>query len=255
MKNILRASSHIAITFTIMAFIALSLGFAAPAFAQSPQHEGFRAGAALNLGTIHFEDDVDYLNDLYSAATGLELHALYAKKLNPAFSVETGFTLFSHRYDLRSEQDITDETGTPTGGIIITETKESVGTSYLSVPLSLIAHPFSQTSALSGLYFTLGPEVGYKVAHVNGSLQTRAYDETGDEIVEFRLDDQPFEDPERSRDLVFFAHAGIGYDLNSQRLPLTIELRGKHSINTYFDQENSVDSWIRKVSFMISYRL
>lgn len=244
-----------AIPLVLFSFAILSVFLPRAACAQAGFHEGFRAGASINVGSIRFERDFDALNDNFSSEAGLQLHALYMQSLNSTFSAETGLTLFSHRYSFFSEQDVTDELGVPTGEIIINETDERIGTSYLSLPLNLIARPFPQRSALGGLYITAGPEVGYKVAHFNGTITARALDERGEEIEDFGIENERLEIPGQSRDVLFFANAGIGYRIHSERFPLNIELRGKHSINRYAEGENRADVWLRKASLMISYRI
>lgn len=209
-------------------------------------NDGFRAGASINYGGIYYESNGSALNDVWMNSFGYQVHVLYGYNLSSLISVESGIQFFVHRYNFEEQiPPETDQAGNPTVSFFRRYMDETVGTSYLSVPLNLTIRPLANKS----FYAVAGPEIAFKVAYSNGTLIT--YSEL-DEVIFF---EEPYDIPERSNNTLLLASAGIGYSFESASFPMNIELGVKHSITPYVDGDNFVTSRIRNLSLTISYRL
>lgn len=222
--------------------------------AQQSRHfdDGFSVGASINYGGIHYEgSDGSYVNDFWSNALGYQVHVLYGYRFSSLFSLQSGIELFVHRYtydDLNMPE--TTYEGESTGNFVRSKMKESsVGTTYLSLPINLKIRPISYKS----FYAVIGPEISAKIAHSNGTLVTNLETDSGEVIV--TLYEMYYDIPERSRNTLISANAGIGYSFISSLSPLSVELRAKHSITPFLDGDDFITSRIRSFSLSISYRL
>jgi hypothetical protein len=232
--------------------VAVILSLAIQAFAQQGKHpdKGFSIGASLNYGGIYFERDGSFLNDLWTNSPGYQFHVLYGYNISSVFSLNTGAEIIVNRYDFKEQRTPeTNEQGQATGNFFTTSMNDAVGTTYLRLPVNLIVRPLANKS----FFAAVGPDVSFKVSHKNGILITR-YASDSDETNENQFEDT-YDIPERSRGTMFFLNAGLGYSINSNTLPLTVQLGARQSITPYMDGDDFITSWIRNLSFTISYRL
>ncbi|MCH8494478.1 MAG: outer membrane beta-barrel protein [Balneolales bacterium] len=228
---------------------AIILASSPQANAQQYKHvdDGFSIGASVNYGGIYFEKDASFLNDIWSNSVGFQSQVMYGMNLSSVFSVKVGAELFVHRYqmdDIRSVE--TNDVGEPTGNEKVSFMNGSVGTTYLSLPVNLIIRPLRNKA----FYAVVGPDVSFKIAHKNGMLKMRSIPNS-----DYWFDnDVKYEVPEQSRDTMFFANVGLGYSFAPFSVPLNVELRAKHSMTTFMDDESFADIWVRNVSFSVAYR-
>lgn len=210
--------------------------------------EGFRFGASMNYGRIYFESDGSFLNDLWKPSPGYQFHILYEYHVSNVFSVSSGIGIFVHRYRFEEQRTPeTDSMGNPTGFFATLSMRNTVGTTYLQLPLHLAMRPFANKS----LYVTAGPDLALKLSHKNGTLVSRS-DSSHENPILF---EDLYNTPERSNVVLFFINVGIGYSLDSRVLPMNIHLGAKQSITPYMDGDNFLTSRIRNISVTFSYRL
>ena len=218
--------------------------------------EGFSIGASVNYGGKYFESDSGGLNDFWSSAIGFGLHFTYSYPLSPAFALGTGSTLFVNRYTFEEQRmPWTDETGQPTGPEIVASMDGAASTTYIGLPVNLVIRPLSDRS----FFLALGPEVGFRVGYRNGTIITRE-DPPGDGTengngFDGAIFDENYDVPEQSEDLVLFVNAGLGYSIDSLRFPLDISLGLRQSATNYITEDNFADTWLRHLTFTVSYRL
>lgn len=217
--------------------------------AQNNLFENLEFGTSLNYSTLHYESDGDVINDIISYDFGFQIHALMNHDLSEKFKLQSGLEYFFYTYEF--EDQIIQQTGPngeTTGNYYKGSMTESFSTSYLTVPIRIQYHPFSNHS----IYFTAGPEFSYKIGYSNGKYESALYSENGERLQESYSDE--YEVPETANDFLVSGIAGVGYNLKPI-VPLTIELKAKHSITPYLSGENYIKSWIRSLSLAISYKL
>ena len=217
--------------------------------AQNNLFENLEVGASLNYSTLHYESDGDVLNDIISYDFGFQIHALINQDLSEKFILQSGLEYFFYTYEF--EDQIIQQTG-PNGGATGNYYKnsmtESFSTSYLTVPIRIQYHPFSNYP----IYFTAGPEFSYKIGYSNGTYESVLYSENDERMQESYSDE--YDVPESANDFLVSGIAGVGYNLYP-KVPLSIELKAKHSITPYLSGGNYIKSWIRSLSFSVSYSL
>jgi hypothetical protein len=211
---------------------------------------GFSIGAAINYGGIYFESDGDFLNEIWENSFGYQFHVMYGYTISPVISLNGGVELFINRYNyVEQRSPETNQQGEPSGNYYSFSMQDEVGTTYLTLPLNFIVRPLQNKS----YYAVVGPDISFKVAHKNSIINVYREDESGqNRELEF---EQSYDTPEQSRNTLLFVNAGLGYSIDSARLPLNIEIKAKHAIHPYMDGENFIKSWVRNVSFGLSYRL
>jgi len=239
----------------VLFVIAFVFVFSLPQLLQAQQLRGFddglRIGASLNFGNTYFESDYSSANDDWSGAAGYQTHLLYGYSLSSLFAVESGVQVFVNRYRFEDSEMIrTNEMGEEIGVFAVMSMDETVGTTYLGLPVNLIMRPLGNRS----FYALLGPEISLKVAHKNGTIVTEVVDETGDfdnlEIPPFTYDP-----PAQSNSSVLFVNAALGYSFDSHALPLNIELGARQAVTPYISGGDYINRWMRNASFTVSYRL
>lgn len=240
-------SSLLSITFSI---ISILLASSHVAIAQTTErtNSGFRLGASLNSSELYFDKEVDALNDIWDASAGYQIHFLYEIAISNRISVLTGLELISNRYkynDLSFRG--TNEFGEPNDIITTSRMDNSVGVTYLGLPVHVWIYPLKSRS----LYIITGPDLSLKIGHQNSRIWMRSYSD--DELIFSNVEHYTI--PERSRDHMLFASAGIGYRLDSALIPMDIQLKARHSITTYMADESFVDHWVRSAMVTVSYRL
>jgi hypothetical protein len=209
--------------------------------------ERLSLGIAVNYGGKYFESDGDMLNDIWSSGYGYEIRALWNFPITPEATLNTGLQLLVNRY--RFDEQLTPETnevGLPTGRIGILSMNKAVGTTYLGIPLRISFQPLSNAF----FYAFAGTDLALKIASQNGSLRFR-WDVPSDEDI---FADN-YDVPELSRNLMVFAHAGVGVSLPEQPLPINIELGVRQSVTPYMDREDFFTTWLRSFTLAITYRL
>lgn len=241
-----KATSHLIIYGSIILCCTIQVN------AQQSIHfdNGIIIGAAINYGGIYFESDGEILNDIWESSFGYQFQVVYCYNISPVISLTAGLELFVNRYKFVEQRSPeTNVLGEPTGNFFTTSMKDEVGTTYLTLPLNLIIRPIQNKS----FYAIIGPDISFRVAHKNGTANSYFVTDSGqDKELWF---EETYDIPERSRNTLIFANVGLGYSLDSKLLPLNIELRAKNSITPYMDGDNFIKSWIRNVSFSLSYRI
>lgn len=234
----------------VTVFCILTITTSQALLAQNNIEDNIQVGASVAYSTLHYDKDAgDVLNDIISYDAGFQLNALIAYDLSDQFSLQTGFEYFYFTYEF--EDQISPETGSnggTTGNYFKSSVTENFSTSYLTVPVRLQFHPLETVP----LYITTGPDFSYKIGYDNGRYETVFYSENDEkqEVVfngEYNL-------PEEANDFLMSAVAGLGYSFKEKN-PLTLELKGIHSITPYLSGGNYIDSWIRSVSLTIFYDL
>lgn len=214
--------------------------------AQSSIFDKLEIGASANYNTLHYDGDV--LNDIISYDYGFQLHVLINHVLSEKFILQSGFEYFYYTYEFKNQTiQQTNPNGGFTGNYYKNFMAESFSTSYLTLPVRVQYHPFS-----SQFYFTAGPEFSYKIGFSNGTYESVLYSENDERLQEFYSDE--YDVPESANDFLVSGIAGIGYNLNPV-VPVSIELKAKHSITPYLNGGNYIDSWIRSFSLSVSYNL
>ena len=220
---------------------------------------GFNFGVSVNYGGLYFDNEFSNFNDFYKSSVGYGFHVLYPYSLSPVFSLSTGVTVFVNRYSAGENRGIfTDESGEPTGTESVTTMAGTAGTTYAGLPVNLVIRPLANKS----IYATIGPEVGYRVAHNNDAFTTRLdpVPEEGDPYWGMGDEDGvisvvSYINPEQSRRINLFVNAGFGYSFDEDALPLDITLGVRQAVTTYMGDDNFIDSWLRHLTFTVSYRL
>lgn len=211
-------------------------------------HSGFRLGASLNYSELYFDKEVDALNDIWGASPGYQVHFLYEHAVSKRISVLTGLELISNRYkynDLSFRG--TNDFGEPNDNLTTSRMDNSVGVTYLGLPVHVWIYPLKSRS----MYFIAGPDLSFKIGHQNSRIRMRSYSD--DELIFYNV--EPYTIPERSRDLMVFASAGMGYRLDSAQFPIDIQIKARHSITTFMADESFLDHWVRSAMVTVSYRL
>jgi hypothetical protein len=225
--------------------ISLLLASTHVALAQS-----IHIGASVNVSELYFDKKVDALNDVWGSSPGYQFHYLREVAYSSRISVLTGLELISNRYKyIDSSTPATSADGNPTTDKIIIWMKRSAGVTYLGVPVHVQLYPLKSRS----LYLIAGPELALKLGYKNSTLNSRFENESGDEVwfqssVDYTI-------PERSRDFMVFASAGVGYRMDSKRLPIDIQIKARHSITTFMEDESFVNHWMRSAIVTVLYRM
>ncbi len=231
-------------------FLSILLASTNVALSQSTDitRGGFRLGASLNYSELVFDKEVDALNDVWGASPGYQVHVLFEFPVSKRISLLSGLELISNRYKyIDSSTQATNNQGEPTSDRIIIWMKKTAGVTYLGLPVHVHVYPLKSRS----LYLIAGPELAFKIGHQNSTLNTRFENESGDEVwFQHSLD---YDIPERSRDLMVFASAGVGYRLDSKRFPIDIQLKARHSITTFMADKSFIDHWVRSAMVTVSY--
>lgn len=236
----------------ISLFLFLSLGFflipTRPIQAQSSLFEKLKVGASANYNTLHYKSEGDFLNDIISYGFGFQNHVLINHDLTDKFSLQTGFEYFFYTYEIEDRTlQQTEPNGETTGNYYINSMTESFSTSYLTLPVRIHYHPFSNQ-----VYFTAGPEFSYKIGYSKGLHETVLFSANGERLQESYSNE--YDVPELANDFLVSGIAGVGYNLNHV-VPLTMEFKAKHSITPYLSGGNYIKSWIRSFSLSVSYNL
>lgn len=237
----------------IYIYIILSLGILLSPFqkvlAQSSLFEKIEIGASANYSALHYDSDDNTINDMISYNLGFQIHVLINHQLTNKLVLQTGLEYFFFTYEIEDQKiPETDFNGALTGNYFKYFMEESFNTSYLTLPMRIQYHPFSTQK----IYFTAGPEFSYKIGYSNGMTKTILKSEDGKQLYEFPS--HVYDVPEEANDFLVSGIAGVGYNLNTV-IPLIIELKVKHSITPYLSGDNYITSWLRSVSFTVSYRL
>jgi len=236
----------------LIGFTIIFVGSSIQVNAQQVKHfdNGISVGASINYGGIYYESNGSVLNDIWTNSLGYQFHVLYGYNISSVISLNTGAELFVNRYRFEEQRTPeTDEQGQPTGDFFTASMKDAVGTTYISVPINLILRPLGNKS----FYAVVGPDISFKIAHSNGTIITNFETNSGENNQ--ILFEESYVIPERSKSLLLFANLGVGYSFDTNLLPLNIEIGAKHSITPYMDGDNFITSWIRNLSFTLSYRL
>jgi hypothetical protein len=237
----------------ISLFLFLSLGLLfipmRSVQAQNSLFENLEVGASLNYSTLHYKSDGGFINDIISYDFGFQIHALMNRDISEKFILQSGLEYFFYTYEF--EDQIIQQTG-PNGGTTGNYYKNSMtenfSTSYLTVPIRIQYHPFSNHQ----IYFKAGPELSYKIGYSNGTYESVLYSENDERMQESYSDE--YDVPESANDFIISGVAGIGCDLGSVA-PVKLEVKAKHSITPYLSGDNYIKSWIRSLSFSVSYKL
>lgn len=235
-----------------LAFTVIFVCYSIQASAQQDRHSdnGISFGTSINYGGKYIESNGIHLNDLWTNSFGYQFHVLYGYNFSSVLSLNTGAELFTNRYNFNDQKTPeTNAQGEPTGNFITASMNDAAGITYISVPINLIIRPIGNKS----FYAVVGPNISFKFAHSNAMIITNYENESG-EIIQTLFEDS-YDLPERSENILLFAYSGLGYSLDSNSLPLNFELGAKHSITPYMNGDNFIASWIRNVSFTLSYRL
>ncbi|MCH8568988.1 MAG: PorT family protein [Balneolales bacterium] len=234
-----------------MALIAVYLVITvSPLYAQQSSH--FDNGLSFNLsahsGGIVFGSEGSNLNDYYKNEPGFGLQLQYGYSLTPMISVKSGIGFSMLRYSFSSEQQGTDETGNPTGEIIISESDGVMSNTYIDVPLNFVLRPLPNRA----FYVMAGPQLSFKVGYTNRDFIARHISADGDVL--FVFDPVTYDTPERSNNILLLAKAGIGYSLDTMNFPLNFELGFGHSLTPYLGGDGFINNYTRTFSFTIAYR-
>jgi hypothetical protein len=219
--------------------------------AQTHWSDDLRIGVAVNYNSLHYDSEVDALNDMINYDFGYQVQVQWIRPLTSSLSLDTGLQYFVYRYKFDDPVNlITNPDGYPSGQYIKTISTEDFQSSYLGVPIHLRFRPFQER----GLYLFGGPTIAYKVGYSNGSLDTSVYSKEDDEKLQV-LFTSNYNAPELADDFLLTATAGLGYDFNRMQLPIDVSLSFKHGITTYMSGDNYVKSWIRSAMVSVSYTL
>ncbi|MEX0856873.1 MAG: outer membrane beta-barrel protein [Balneolaceae bacterium] len=217
--------------------------------AQGSLIEKIEVGASLNYNTLHYESEIDVLNDFISFDFGFQIHALINQNISKRFILQSGLEYFFFTYEFEDQIfQQTEPNGGTTGNYYKNSMTENFNTSYLTLPIRIQYHPFSDQQ----IYFTAGPEFSYKIGYSNGTYKSVLYSDNDERLQESYSDE--YDVPESANDFLVSGIAGIGYNLNPV-VPIAIEVKAKHSITPYLSGGNYIDSWIRSLSLSVSYKL
>ncbi len=242
MKSFYLASS----TFMWMA-ISLIFLLVPDACAQSSNHPigTLRLGFGANYSDLRFGQMVASLNEIWRAAPGYQVQVLAERPLHSRISILTGLEFHVNRYRFQEQSIVaTNPSGEPTGEVYTQRLENTVGVYYLAVPLHIHAYPLKSQS----MYLTVGPELALKIGYRNSRFQT-----TSNHLTDIPMY-ETYDIPERSRDRMWFASAGIGYRSTSVRYPIDVELKIRHSITTFMDDDSFANQWIRSGIVALRYR-
>ncbi len=218
--------------------------------AQNSLFEKLEIGASVNYSSLHYESsDGDFINDVISYDFGFQIHALTNFDFSQNFSLQTGLEYFFFTYDIE-ELTIqeTDINRNPTGNYLKAYIgKKDFNTTYLSLPIRLRYSPLSR----SQFYITAGPEFSYKIGYKNGEYKNILYSENDEQLQEMSF---TYDVPEAANNFLISGVAGMGYNFRSIA-PIKLEVKAKHSITPYLSGDNSTKSWVRSLSFSVSYSI
>lgn len=217
----------------VLFFISFPVMAACPAQAQIHTERPFDVwlGFSVTNQTVSFTGSATALNDGLGYKPGAGLHAHLDWNLNRRFVLRTGLAYQYFDWEVKDrENPVVNETGEPTGSIILTTLTRDFNLMYLGVPLHLKIHPYA-----NHFYLIAGADFWYKFRHKVGLLDTFLIDPE-DDVFELILS-QRYSTPGFAEDFLIAGIAGLGFNFTLENIHLGIEFNTRRNLTPFFDRE------------------